>query len=278
MVSIVIFIIHSVPAIGRWINSFYCKVKTGCTGRDSIPYNEPVKNLKQRVCDANQEISRIRLAILTWGNASEADREAGVFAIKPSGVAYDDLTPDAIPLMSLETGEQVDGDLNPSSDTATHWHLYRSFPEIGGIVHTHSPHATAWAQARMPIPCLGTTHADTFYGPVPCTRPLTEAEIGTAYELNTGVVIAEHFRTNGLNPLEVPGVLVSAHAPFTWGTSAMAAVTHATILEEVARIATETRMLNPNGPVAESWLLNKHYTRKHGPDATYGQPGKETSA
>jgi L-ribulose-5-phosphate 4-epimerase len=238
--------------------------------------------LKSRVVQANQQINRVRLAILTWGNASEVDREAGVFAIKPSGVAYDDLTPEQIPLISLETGEQVEGELNPSSDTATHWNLYRAFPEIGGIVHTHSPHATAWAQARMPIPCLGTTHADTFYGPVPCTRPLTEEEIASDYERNTGVVIVDHFREAGLKPLEVPGVLVSAHAPFTWGVNAYAAVTHAMILEEVARMATETRMLNPGGPEAESYLLNKHYTRKHGPDATYGQSasahGMETCA
>ena len=230
-----------------------------------------MKNVQQRVCEANQEIHRVRLAILTWGNASEVDRDAGVFAIKPSGVAYDDLTPEMIPLISLETGEKVDGELNPSSDTDTHHHLYNAFPDIGGIVHTHSPHATAWAQARMPIPCLGTTHADTFYGPVPCTRPLTEEEIQSAYERNTGVVIAEHFTANDLNPLEVPGVLVSAHAPFTWGASAMAAVTTAMILEEVARMATETRTLHPGGPEAEPYLIQKHYTRKHGKDATYGQ-------
>jgi L-ribulose-5-phosphate 4-epimerase len=235
-------------------------------------------DLKRNVCEANQEINRVRLAILTWGNASEVDREAGVFAIKPSGVPYADLTPEHIPLISLETGEKVAGDLNPSSDTATHLHLYRAFPEIGGIVHTHSPYATAWAQARMPIPCLGTTHADTFYGPVPCTRPLTEEEIANDYELNTGVVIASHFKALGLNPLEVPGVLVSAHAPFTWGNSASSAVTTAVILEEVARMASATRSLNPDGPEAEPYLINKHYSRKHGKDATYGQSTMETQA
>ncbi|MGA0333261.1 MAG: L-ribulose-5-phosphate 4-epimerase AraD [Kiritimatiellia bacterium] len=239
--------------------------------------NPKHQSLQSRVVQANREINRVRLAILTWGNASEVDRDAGLFAIKPSGVAYEDLTPEMIPLISLETGEKVEGTLNPSSDTATHWHLYRAFPEIGGIVHTHSPHATAWAQARLPIPCLGTTHADTFYGPVPCTRPLTETEIETGYELHTGVVIAEHFRSCGLKPMEVPGVLVSAHAPFTWGKNAAAAVTHAIILEEVARIAAETRLLHPGGPEAEPYLLNKHYTRKHGPDASYGQAGKETA-
>lgn len=217
----------------------------------------------------------MRLAILTWGNASEVDRAAGVFAIKPSGVAYDDLTPDQIPLISLETGEKVAGDLNPSSDTLTHWHLYQAFPSIGGIVHTHSPHATAWAQARMDIPCLGTTHADTFYGSVPCTRPLTEEEIQSGYERNTGLVIANHFTQANLNPMEVPGVLVSAHAPFTWGKNAADAVINAVILEEIARMAVITRSLNPAGPKAESYLLQKHYTRKHGKDATYGQSKKD---
>lgn len=232
--------------------------------------------LKQRVCEANQEINRAQLAILTWGNASEVDRDTGVFAIKPSGVSYGDLTPEHIPLISLETGEKVEGELNPSSDTLTHWHLYRSFPEIGGIVHTHSPNATAWAQARMEIPCLGTTHADTFYGPVPCTRPLTETEITAEYELNTGKVIAEHFSRKSLNPVEVPGVLVSAHAPFTWAKNARKAVTNAIILEEIARIAIITRSLHPQSPVAEPYLLEKHYTRKHGKNATYGQSVKET--
>ncbi|WFB36243.1 L-ribulose-5-phosphate 4-epimerase AraD [Kiritimatiellota bacterium B12222] len=231
--------------------------------------------LKVSVCEANKEINRIQLAILTWGNASQVDRELGVFAIKPSGVAYKDLTPDMIPLISLETGKKVEGDLNPSSDTPTHWHLYRAFHEVGGIVHTHSPHATAWSQARMEIPCLGTTHADSFYGPIPCTRPLTAEEIQSDYELNTGKVIAEHFIRSGLNPLEVPGVLVSAHAPFTWGKNAMDAVTNAQILEEVARMAISTRTLNPEGPVAEPYLIEKHYTRKHGKDATYGQPQQE---
>lgn len=235
-----------------------------------------MNNLKQHVCAANREINRVRLAILTWGNASEVDREAGVFAIKPSGVAYEDLIPDRIPVISLQTGDQIGGDLNPSSDTATHWRLYRAFPSIGGIVHTHSPHATAWAQARMPIPCLGTTHADSFYGPVPCTRPLTEDEIESDYEGNTGKIIAAYFEEAELNPLEVPGALVSAHAPFTWGKNALDAVTNALILEEVARMATETRLLHPGGPEAEPYLVKKHYNRKHGPNATYGQCSPET--
>lgn len=229
------------------------------------------EELQQKVCEANRQISEIRLAILTWGNASEVDRKAGVFAIKPSGVDYTDLTPEDIPLISLETGEKVEGTMNPSSDTATHWHLYQAFPDIGGIVHTHSPAATAWAQARKAIPCLGTTHADTFYGPVPCTRPLRQEEVETEYELNTGRVIAEHFRQESLNPLEVPGVLVSAHAPFTWGETAMKALVHAQILEEVARMATATLSLNSQAAPVEAYLLDKHYQRKHGRDAYYGQ-------
>ena len=227
--------------------------------------------LQERVCRANREINRIQLAILTWGNASEVDREAGVFAIKPSGVSYAELTPEMIPLISLETGKAVGGTLNPSSDTATHWWLYREFPEIGGVVHTHSPNATAWAQAQKAIPCFGTTHADAFYGPVPCTRPLTRAEVEEAYELNTGKVIVEHFREHCLQPLEVPGVLVSAHAPFTWGKHALAAVTQAQILEEVAKMALASLALRPDLSPVDDFLLEKHYTRKHGPKATYGQ-------
>jgi len=229
------------------------------------------EQLRERVCQANQEISRVKLAILTWGNASEVDRAAGVFAIKPSGVAYDALTPESIPVISLETGEKVEGTFNPSSDTPTHLHLYRSFPEIGGIVHTHSPAATAWAQAQREIPCYGTTHADTFYGPVPCTRPLTREEIESDYELNTGRVIAEHFLGAALDPNKVPGVLVSAHAPFTWGKDALTAVVTGRILEEVARMAAETERLNPDvGPV-DQFLLDKHYRRKHGESSYYGQ-------
>lgn len=227
--------------------------------------------LKEKVCAANREINRVQLAILTWGNASEIDRDAGVFAIKPSGVDYAEMTPDDIPIISLETGEKIEGAMNPSSDTATHWHLYRVFPEIGGIVHTHSPCATAWAQAHLEIPCLGTTHADTFYGSVPCTRPLSQSEIEGDYELNTGKVIEEHFKQNELNFDELPGVLVSSHAPFTWGANAMKAVVNGRILEEVARMAATTLALNPDvGPVGQ-FLLDKHFLRKHGANAYYGQ-------
>ncbi|VGO13350.1 L-ribulose-5-phosphate 4-epimerase AraD [Pontiella desulfatans] len=227
--------------------------------------------LKERVCAANKEINRVQLAILTWGNASEVDREAGVFAIKPSGVDYDEMTPDDIPIISLETGEKLEGAMNPSSDTATHWHLYKAFPDIGGIVHTHSPYATAWAQAHRGIPCLGTTHADTFYGAVPCTRPLTQAEIEGEYELNTGKVIEEHFVNNGLKAVELPGVLVSSHAPFTWGADALKAVVNGRVLEEVAKMAATTFALNPNLGSVDQFLLDKHYLRKHGANAYYGQ-------
>lgn len=229
------------------------------------------EELKARVCAANKEINRVQLAILTWGNASEVDREAGVFAIKPSGVDYDEMTPDDIPIISLETGEKIEGAMNPSSDTATHWHLYRVFEDIGGVVHTHSTYATAWAQAHREIPCLGTTHADTFYGSVPCTRPLTKAEIDGEYELNTGKVIAEHFEKNGLKASELPGVLVSSHAPFTWGANAMKAVVNGRILEEVARMASTTQALNPGIGAVDQYLMDKHYLRKHGANAYYGQ-------
>ncbi len=229
------------------------------------------EQLRERVCAANREISRVQLAILTWGNASEADQAAGVFAIKPSGVDYDALTPEQIPVISLATGEQVAGELKPSSDTPTHLCLYRAFPEIGGIVHTHSPAATAWAQAQRALPCYGTTHADTFYGPVPCTRMLTQAEVESDYELNTGRVIAEHFRMAGLSPRKIPGVLVAAHAPFVWGQDAMRAVITGRILEEVARMAAATEALNPEADPVAQFLLDKHYLRKHGEGAYYGQ-------
>ncbi len=229
------------------------------------------RELRERVCAANKEINRVQLAILTWGNASEVDREAGVFAIKPSGVDYDEMTPDDIPIISLETGEKIEGKMNPSSDTATHWHLYKVFEDIGGVVHTHSTYATAWAQAHREIPCLGTTHADTFYGSVPCTRPLTQSEIEGEYELNTGKVIVEHFLVNGLKASELPGVLVSSHAPFTWGTNAMKAVVNGRILEEVAKMASVTLELNPSIGAVDQYLMDKHYLRKHGANAYYGQ-------
>ena len=227
--------------------------------------------LRERACTANKEISRTGLAILTWGNASEVNRDVGVFAIKPSGVDYDNLTPSDIVICSLETGEKIEGIMTPSSDAATHRHLYRAFPSIGGIVHAHSSNATAWAQAHREIPCLGTTHADTFYGSVPCTRPLTQSEVEGEYELNTGKVIGEHFLKYNLKADEMPGVLVSGHGPFTWGADAMEAVINARILEEAARMAVATLAINPDAGSIDRFLLDKHYMRKHGTAAYYGQ-------
>lgn len=227
--------------------------------------------LKDRVCAANKEISRTGLAILTWGNASEVDRAAGVFAIKPSGVEYADLTPADIVIVSLETGEKVEGDLNPSSDTPTHRWLFKSFPDIGGIVHTHSARATAWAQAGRGIPTFGTTHSDYFYGDVPCTRALTKEEVAKDYELNTGKVIVEHFQKNGINPAQMPAVLVSSHAPFVWGKNAAKAVENGIVLEEVAAMALNSLALNPSLKAVPDYLLDKHFLRKHGPGAYYGQ-------
>ncbi len=229
------------------------------------------RELREIVCDANRAIARAELAILTWGNASGVDRAAGVMAIKPSGVEYDALRPEDIVVLSLETGAVVEGTLRPSSDTPTHLELYRAFPKIGGAVHTHSPHATAWCQAGREIPCLGTTHADTFHGPVPLARGLTAAEVNEAYERHTGLVIVEHFRLAKLDPAACPGVLVAGHAPFTWGKSPAQAVEHGRILEEVARMAWMTLALNPAAGPLPAHVQNKHYERKHGANAYYGQ-------
>ena len=234
-----------------------------------------LKTLKEQVLEANLELNRRRLVIYSWGNASGLDRERGLMVIKPSGVPYEELTAEKMVVVDL-TGRVVEGDLNPSSDTPTHLELYRSFPEIGGVVHTHSPWATAWAQAGMGIPCYGTTHADHFYGEIPCTRPLTAAEINTDYELNTGRVIAECFRDK--NYLEMPGVLVAMHAPFTWGRNALEAVEASVILEEVAKMAFLTYHLSKTREGIPQVLLDKHFLRKHGANAYYGQkrpPGQE---
>jgi len=227
--------------------------------------------LKNRVYVANKEISRTGLAILTWGNASEVDRAAGVFAIKPSGVDYDSLTPDDIVIVSLETGEKVEGSLNPSSDTPTHWQLFKSFPSVRGIVHTHSAKATSWAQAQRGIPVFGTTHADYFYGEIPCTRELTQEEVEEDYELNTGKVIVEHFQHGRLDPVQMPGVLVAGHGPFVWGENAAHAVENGIILEEVAAMAMDSLALNPALKAVPPYLLDKHFMRKHGAKAYYGQ-------
>lgn len=227
--------------------------------------------LRQAVHAANLEVVKAGLVALTWGNASGADREAGVMAIKPSGVAYGAMRPEDIVVLSLESGERVDGSLRPSSDTPTHLYLYRNFPDAGGIVHTHSSHAVSFAQAEREIPCFGTTHADHFYGPVPVTRRMTDAEIEEEYEHNTGVVIVERFRSGGLDPVSVPGVLVAGHGPFAWGPTPEKAVENAVVLEEVARMAIHTRLLNPDAPGIQRPLLDKHFLRKHGSGAYYGQ-------
>jgi L-ribulose-5-phosphate 4-epimerase len=227
-----------------------------------------LQQLKAEVLEANLDLPRHGLVTFTWGNVSGFDAERGLVAIKPSGVAYDKLSVDDIVVLDLQ-GARVAGTLKPSSDTATHLLLYRSWPQLRGIVHTHSTHATAWAQAGRAIPALGTTHADYFHGPVPCARPLTQAEVEGDYELNTGHVIVETFA--GLDPVAVPGVLVSEHAPFAWGHSPHNAVHNAVVLEEVARMALLTLSLNPTrGPIADH-LLDKHYLRKHGKAAYYGQ-------
>jgi L-ribulose-5-phosphate 4-epimerase len=204
--------------------------------------------LKEAVWRANLDLVKAGLVILTWGNVSGADRAAGVMAIKPSGVAYDTLRPDDIVVVSLETGEVVDGVLRPSSDTPTHLLLYRDLPGIGGVAHTHSSAAVSWAQAERDVPCLGTTHADHFHGCIPVTRRLRDAEVHDAYERNTGAVIVECFRERGLDPLDVPGALVAGHGPFAWGESARNAVENAIALEATARMALDTLRINPDAP------------------------------
>ena len=229
-----------------------------------------LEELKQKVYEANVELPRRGLVTYTWGNVSGIDREVGLFVIKPSGVEYEDLRPEDLVVMDLE-GNKVEGSMNPSSDTKTHLVLYRSFPEIGGIVHTHSPYAVGWAQAGKDIPAFGTTHADYFYGPIPCARHLTQEELDEDYELNTGKIIVETLRERGIAPVSVPGVICRSHGPFTWGKDAAQAVYHAVVLEEVAKMALFTRMVEPTADAAPQRYLDKHYMRKHGPNAYYGQ-------
>ncbi len=225
--------------------------------------------LKRDVCQANLDLAEAGLVLQTFGNVSGIDREHGLAVIKPSGVPYDQMRPEHLVVVALDTGEVVAGKLKPSSDTPTHLVLYRAFGEIGGIAHTHSLYATAWAQARREIPVLGTTQADCWHGPVPCTRLLTAKEIKTDYEANTGNVIVERFR--GLDPLQQPAVLVASHGPFTWGKDAADAVHIAVVLEFVARLASETLRLNGRIKPIQPALLDKHFFRKHGAGAYYGQ-------
>ena len=227
-----------------------------------------LEELKQQVYEANMQLPRRGLVTYTWGNVSGIDREKGLFVIKPSGVEYDELTPAMLVVMDLN-GNKVEGDLNPSSDTKTHLELYRAFPQLGGIVHTHSTHAVAFAQARRDLPAFGTTHADYFYGPVPCTRELTPEEIDEDYEKNTGKVIIETFA--GKDPEAIPAVLVNSHGPFAWGTDAENAVHNAVVLEEVAFMNFHALQLSPNRGAMQQELLDKHYLRKHGKNAYYGQ-------
>jgi L-ribulose-5-phosphate 4-epimerase len=225
-------------------------------------------DIKERVCRANLELVEHKLVVFTWGNVSEIDRRAGIVAIKPSGVSYDDMRPDHMVILDLD-GHVIDGDLRPSSDTPTHLELYRHFKDIGGITHTHSRHATMWAQACRELPCFGTTHADHFYGPVPVTPVMTPEEIQSDYELNTGKVIVRRFE--GLDPAAIPAVLVANHAPFTWGKDAHDSVKNAVVLEEVAAMALGTIGISPNPPGISQAILDKHYLRKHGKHAYYGQ-------
>jgi L-ribulose-5-phosphate 4-epimerase len=227
-----------------------------------------LKKLKQAVLEANLDLPKYRLVTFTWGNVSGIDRERGRVIIKPSGVPYEDLKLEDLVVLDLE-GNVIEGKLKPSSDTPTHLALYKAFPGIGGIVHTHSSWATSWAQAGRAIPALGTTQADYFYGEVPCTRKMTEAEIKGAYELETGNVIIETFKD--LNPDQVPGVLVHSHAPFSWGTDPHNALHNAVVLEEIAKMAYRTFMLQPNVEAMDQTLLDRHFLRKHGAAAYYGQ-------
>lgn len=227
-----------------------------------------LEELKKQVYEANMELPRRGLITYTWGNVSGIDREKGLFVIKPSGVDYSVLKAEDMVVMDLN-GRKIEGNLNPSSDTATHLELYKAFKEIGGIVHTHSPAAAAWAQAGRSLPCYGTTHADYFYGEIPCARNLSEQEIEDGYEKNTGLVIVETFKE--LNPVYVPAVLCKNHGPFTWGKDAAEAVHNAVVLEEVAKMNFMTEMLNPKAEPAPECMQDKHFQRKHGPGAYYGQ-------
>ena len=229
-----------------------------------------LEELKKKVYEANMELPRRGLITYTWGNVSGIDRDTGYFVIKPSGVDYDKLRPEDMVVMDLE-GNRIEGTLNPSSDTPTHLELYKQYPEIGGVVHTQSPEAPSGAQAGRDIPLYGTTHADYFYGPIPCARSLTPEEIGGEYERNTGLVIIETFEQRGLNPMHTPGVLCTNHGPFTWGKDAAEAVHNAVVLEEVARMAIRTELLNPQVQPAPDSIRDKHFFRKHGENAYYGQ-------
>ena len=229
-----------------------------------------LEELKKEVCEANLELVARGVVIYTWGNVSGIDREKGLVVIKPSGISYDVMRPEDMVVVDLLTGKIVEGKWRPSSDTDTHLELYRHYDNIAGVVHTHSVNAVAFAQAGMPIPALGTTHADYFYGAIPCTRELTESEVEDAYELNTGKVIAETVDSLKIDPIAIPGILVKNHGPFAWGNSPANAVHNAVVLECVAEMGLKTLVLNPQANMKQ-YVLDKHYLRKHGPNAYYGQ-------
>ena len=229
-----------------------------------------LEELKKRVYEANILLPKYGLVTFTWGNVSEIDRESGLFVIKPSGVDYETMTPDDMVVMDLE-GNKVEGKLNPSSDTPTQVEIYKAFKEVGGVVHTHSSYATSWAQAGRSIPCYGTTHADYFYGEIPCVRCLTKDEIESAYEENTGHLIVDEFNRMGKDPVAVPAVLCKNHGVFTWGKDAHEAVHNAVVTEEVAKMAYRCETINPEVKPAPQELQDKHYYRKHGANAYYGQ-------
>lgn len=229
-----------------------------------------LEKLKEQVCAANLDLVAKGVVLYTWGNVSGIDREKGLVVIKPSGVDYDNMKPEDMVVVDLETGKVVEGYYKPSSDTPTHLELYRQFPTIGGVTHTHSTNAVAFAQAGMAIPALGTTHADYFYGDIPCTRSLTKAEVEEAYELNTGKVIVETVKNGGYDPLSIPGIVVCNHGPFSWGKDAANSVYNAVVMERVADMDLKTLALNPQASMPQ-YVLDKHYMRKHGPNAYYGQ-------
>ena len=230
-----------------------------------------LEELKEKVCRANLDLVRHGLVIFTWGNVSAIDPESGLVVIKPSGVSYDNMKPSDMVVVDLD-GKVVEGDLNPSSDTPTHLVLYKAFPEIGGVVHTHSTYATAWAQAGIDLPNIGTTHADYFHDAVPCTADMSRPQVEGEYELETGNVIVERFK--GLNPVHTPGVLVKNHGPFTWGKDSFEAVHNAVVLEQVAKMAFISFSVNPSLTM-NPLLVEKHFSRKHGPNAYYGQKKKQ---
>jgi len=229
-----------------------------------------LEELKEQVCEANLELNRRGIVIYTFGNVSGIDRKAGLVVIKPSGIAYDTMKPEDMVVVDLETGSTVEGKWKPSSDTKTHLEIYRVFPAVGGISHTHSINAVAFAQAGMDIPALGTTHADYFYGAIPCTRELTKEEVETAYEMNTGKVIVECIKERAIDPMAVPGIVVKNHGPFSWGKDSAEAVFHAVVMEAVAEMDLKSLLLNPKAAM-QKYVLDKHHMRKHGPNAYYGQ-------